>query len=357
MAQKSATTSGMPWLSVAAGAVLGSLLAGGLVAAGASWSWWTFHAQEMAVIAAIREHELRAHQGALAESQAAAEARSPLPGAAAPSSPPAGLTDAKKREFEALAAELRTLRQQAAQAEATQRAAADDGESSGTPAVLINSLGMQLKLVPAGTFRMGQNPSAVVTISEPFYLGGYEVSQAECAALLGERKHPGASGTEADTFCLRLSRLPEELAAGRVYRLPTEAEWEYACRAGTETAYAFGDDPALLGDFAWFADNAPGHALPSGLKQPNPWGFYDMHGNLWEWCSDWYVSPVSTDATDPQGPASGTLRVIRGGSWFSQAANCESAHRHGLGPVYSAPSVGFRVALSMPDQDSSEEQP
>ena len=117
----------------------------------------------------------------------------------APNSPPAGLTDAKKREFEALAAELRTLRQQAAQAEATQQAAADDGERPDTPAVLINSLGMQLKLVPAGTFRMGQNPSAVVTISAPFYLGVYEVSQAECAALLGERKHPGASGTEADT--------------------------------------------------------------------------------------------------------------------------------------------------------------
>lgn len=358
MTQKSAPASGMPWLSVATGAVLGSLVAGGLVAAGASWSWWTFHAQEMAVIAAIREHELRAHRGETAELQAGARASSRLADdRVAPTSPPAGLTDAKKREFEALAAELRTLRQQAAQAEATQQAAADDGESSDTPAVLINSLGMQLKLVPAGTFRMGQNPSAVVTISEPFYLGVYEVSQAECAALLGERKHPGASGTEADTFCLRLSRLPEELAAGRVYRLPTEAEWEYACRAGTETAYAFGDDPALLGDFAWFADNAPGHALPSGLKQPNAWGFYDMHGNLWEWCSDLYGSPVSTDVTDPQGLTSGTLRVIRGGSWFSQAANCESAHRHGIAPVYSTPSMGFRVALSMPDQDSSEEQP
>ena len=357
MEQKS-VLSRMPWVSLAAGAVLGSLVGGGLVAAVVSWSWWSFHAQEMAVITAIGEHELRAHQGETAELQAAAEARGPRPGdRAAPSSAPTPLTDAKKREFETLAAELRTLRQQVAQAETTPQAAADDGERSGTPAVLINSIGMQLKQVPAGTFRMGQNPSAVVTISEPFYLGVYEVSQAECAALLGERKHPGASATEADTFCLRLSRLPEELAAGRVYRLPTEAEWEYACRAGTETAYAFGDDPALLGDFAWFADNAPGHALPSGLKQPNAWGFYDMHGNLWEWCSDVYGSPVSTDVTDPQGLTSGTLRVIRGGSWFSQAANCESAHRHGIAPVYSTPSMGFRVALSMPDQDSSEEQP
>ncbi len=341
----------------------------------------------MAVIAAIREHELRAHQGALAESQAAAEARSPLPGAAAPSSPPAGLTDAKKREFEALAAELRTLRQQAAQAEATQQAAADDGERSGTPAVLINSLGMQLKLVPAGTFRMGQNPSAVVTISAPFYLGVYEVSQAECAALLGERKHPGASGTEADTFCLRLSRLPEELAAGRVYRLPTEAEWEYACRAGTETAYAFGDDPALpaeqaagrvyrlpteaeweyacragsavspsadnddavLQDAAWDDHNAQGQTHPVGQTQPNAWGLYDMRGNVWEWCSDWYAAYPAGSVRDPQGPSTGAFRVCRGGSWAYPARFHRPTLRGWRKPTSRGASFGFRLVLSPPE--------
>ena len=154
------------------------------------------------------------------------------------------------------------------------------------------------------------------------------------------------SWEEEVAFCRALSALPAERRAGRVYRLPTEAEWEYACRAGTTTAYSFGDDESLLGDFAWFNDNSWSQTHPVGQKQPNGWGLYDMHGNVWEWCSDWSGDYGAVAATDPQGPAQGSRRVLRGGCWNSTAGYCPSAHRHLYDP--SIPSVfhGFRLALS-----------
>jgi len=133
--------------------------------------------------------------------------------------------------------------------------------------------------------------------------------------------------------------------AGRTLRLPTEAEWEYACRAGTTTDYSYGNDPAQLGDYAWFLDNANFMTHPVGQKLANPWGLYDMHGNVWEWCSDWMGAYDAAPATDPTGPSSGTQRVLRGGSWFNFAINARCSYRVGLEPNSLNPNIGLRLVL------------
>jgi formylglycine-generating enzyme len=158
---------------------------------------------------------------------------------------------------------------------------------------------------------------------------------------------------DAVAFCNRLSRLEglaqayiiqEDGGVTRVpeaegYRLPTEAEWEYACRAGTETAYSFGDDEAELGDFAWFRKNAD-DVRPVGRKKPNPWGLHDMHGNMYEWCWDSY-SPYPYKGPIVTSPAGG-VRVVRGGSFVRVARHLRSANRHGLSPEDRLGSIGFR---------------
>ena len=146
------------------------------------------------------------------------------------------------------------------------------------------------------------------------------------------------SWDDAVAFCEKLSSLPAEVAAGRVYRLPTEAEWEYACRAGTTTAYSFGDDAKDLGKYAWFSDNSGFKTHGVGEKLPNGWGLYDMHGNVWEWCSD----------------AEGSYRVFRGGGWGSTAWFCRSALRRRLGPSNRSVHLGFRLVLSSPSGKSPE---
>ena len=161
-----------------------------------------------------------------------------------------------------------------------------------------NSIGIRLKLLPAGTFWMGEDLDAhKVTLTQPFYLGVYEVTQEQYERVMGKNpsnfKGPQnpvekVSWDDAVEFCRKLSELPEEKAAGRIYRLPTEAEWEYACRAGTTTKYSFGDSESELGEYGWFDKNSDRKTHPVGQKQPNKWGLYDMHGNVWEWCSDWY---------------------------------------------------------------------
>ncbi|MCX5757965.1 MAG: formylglycine-generating enzyme family protein, partial [Candidatus Hydrogenedentes bacterium] len=130
------------------------------------------------------------------------------------------------------------------------------------------------------------------------------------------------------------------------FRLPTEAEWEYACRAGTKTTYTFGDSSATLNNFAWFADNSGAKTHIGGQKQVNPWGFYDMYGDVDEWVNDWYAAYSASDQTDPAGPLAGTFRVRRGGSWQSTAGNCTSARRSYGDPAAGGtdPTVGFRLA-------------
>ena len=233
--------------------------------------------------------------------------------------------------------------------------------------LLSNSLGMDLKLIPAGTFTMGDKcsiadvePTHQVTLTKDFYIGVYEVTQSQYERVVGSNrskfkgeKNPveAVSWVQAVAFCEKLSALSAEQAAGRVYRLPTEAEWEYACRAGTTTAYSFGDDDSRLGKHAWFALNREGTPHVVGTKLANPWGLYDMHGNVFEWCLDWY-GPYPTDAVSdpqtPQGPQSDIfgVRVYRGGGW-GDAASCRTAIRTPGDPEARSDGVGFRVALSL----------
>ena len=129
-------------------------------------------------------------------------------------------------------------------------------------------------------------------------------------------------------------------------RLPTEAEWEKACRAGSTTKYSFGDNEFLLGNYAWYDSNSGNKTHPAGEKKPNAWGIYDMHGNVWEWCSDWYDENYyqNSPGKNPTGPASRALRVHRGGSWGLDDNYCRSADRYGYRPGGGHVSVGFRCA-------------
>ena len=234
------------------------------------------------------------------------------------------------------------------------------------PKTWSNSIGMQFVLIPAGTFQMGstgrdayddEKPVHQVTISRAFYLGTYEVTQGQWQAVMGSNSNPSVfkgdlnlpvenvSWDDVQAFIRKLN----DREGGTRYRLPTEAEWEYAVRAGSTTAYSFGDDAGRLGDYAWYAGNAGTKTHPVGQKRPNAWGLYDMHGNVWEWVQDWYGAYVAAAVPDPPGPASGSGRVIRGGGWGYYSGGCRSATRYG----YNAPSdrggsLGFRLLRTVP---------
>jgi formylglycine-generating enzyme required for sulfatase activity len=240
------------------------------------------------------------------------------------------------------------------------------------PKEITNSIGMKLVLIPKGTFMMGSPESEKgrkenetqheVTISKDYYLGVYEVTQAQYEKVMG--KNPSSfqgakvgnenadlpvenvSWDDTVEFCKKLSDLPEEKKAGRLYRLPTEAEWEYACRAGSKTAYAFDDEEGLLPEYGWFKRNSSDRTHTVGLLEPNAWGLYDMHGNVWECCSDRYGDYPKGAVSDPSGPKVGSTRVYRGGCWRNVAANCGSAYRDWNSPVDRSNFLGFRLALS-----------
>ena len=236
-----------------------------------------------------------------------------------------------------------------------------------------NSIGMVLKRCPPGAFAMGdadgaadEKPVHTVAITMPFYIGIHEVTNAQWKRVMetspgkwkdDDRPVNQVSWEDAVDFCRRLSDLPEERKAGRLYRLPTEAEWEYACRGGTTKGYSFGDDESRLTEYGWFSSNAESQTHPVGTKRPNRWGLHDMHGNVWEWCSDRYGQYPAGTVTNPQGPAGGPSRAYRGGSWLSDAGSCRSASRNGLGPSRRVITVGFRVALSPPESKPSEAIP
>ena len=238
--------------------------------------------------------------------------------------------------------------------------------------LITNSIGMKLNLIPAGEFMMGspadeadrqehEGPQHNVRITKAFYLGVTEVTQGQWFAVMKTKPWEGkeyvkdgdnypatyVSWDDSVEYCQKLSALE-----GKRYRLPTEAEWEYACRGGKSTLYSFGSNSSLLKNFAWFDENAwnidEKFAHVAGTKQSNPFGLYDMHGNVWEWCSDGYdkeyysASPVS----DPAGPSTGSDRVNRGGSWFNTAGYCRSALRSGGDPSSRYDSLGFRLVLS-----------
>jgi formylglycine-generating enzyme required for sulfatase activity len=140
-----------------------------------------------------------------------------------------------------------------------------------------------------------------------------------------------------------ITKLNERIGENR-YRLPTEAEWEYACRSGSSGTYCFGDDESLLGGYAWYYSNSDSKTHPVGERKPNAWGLYDMHGNVWEWCQDWYEDYSQGSVIDPVGPSSGTIRVYRGGGWFDVAGDCQSANRNWYDPGYRRTFIGLRLA-------------
>jgi len=221
--------------------------------------------------------------------------------------------------------------------------------------------GMEFVLIPDGKFLMGSPLSQrnrlsdegqhEVVITRPFYMGKYEVTQAQWRAIMGNNfsEFQGCddcpvervSWNDVQEFLRRLNERAEITG----YRLPTEAEWEYACRAGSQAAYYFGDDPGGLGSFAWYGENSGSKTHPVGQKRPNAWGLYDLHGNVWEWCQDWYGDYPSGSLSDPTGPGSGKYHVVRGGSWNYDARGTRCASRLRLAPGLFS-SIGFRVVLS-----------
>jgi formylglycine-generating enzyme required for sulfatase activity len=210
-------------------------------------------------------------------------------------------------------------------------------------------------------------PRTIVTISHGFWMGRHEVTQREYLAVVGSnpsqftgdlnRPVESVSWPEATNFCALLTA--QQLAAGLItpgcqYRLPTEAEWEYAARAGTSTRFSYGEDPnaTSLTNFAWYSANSGAMTHPVEQKAPNPWGVYDMEGNVLEWCLDWYGTYPGGFEIDPQGPASNPIgvKVIRGGAWDSFDTDCRSARRmsFGVSPFLKDFILGFRVVLACP---------
>jgi len=224
-----------------------------------------------------------------------------------------------------------------------------------------NSIGMNFVLIPSGTFMMGSPSDDLgcgnderrhrVTLSEGFYIQTTEVTQGQWQSIMGSNpsrfKNCGddcsiekITWNDAQDFIRRLNH-KEGI---NKYRLPTEAEWEYACRAGSENRFCFGNSGANLGEYAWYNKNSGKRTHPVGVKKPNTWGLYDMHGNVWEWCEDWYGDYPASHVTDPKGPSSGNERVLRGGSWNSFDHWLRSANRFKDNPRYRRIYIGFRVA-------------
>jgi len=244
---------------------------------------------------------------------------------------------------------------------------------------------MKLVLLPAGKFMMGskfspdetvkrfggkavryqhEHPRHEVTISRPFYMGVHEVTQAQWRAVMGTEPWKGKVMTQegddnaaswvtwrqANEFCKAMSK-----KTGKKVMLPTEAQWEYACRAGSKTAYCYGDDPSKLGQYAWYRTNvwesSKRYARPVGKKKPNAWGLYDMYGNIWEYCRDWYAKDFYGNAkggkkVDPVNSKETRHVTVRGGSWYNGADLCRSAGRNSwTGPTYVHYNYGFRVMV------------
>jgi len=228
------------------------------------------------------------------------------------------------------------------------------------PVRIERTSGLRLKLLPAGEFLMGEpwfedsRPAHRVQILRPFYFGIFPVTQKEWTKVMKDNPS-GSKGADQPVErvswedCMEfISKLNEGDSAGG-YRLPTEAEWEYACRAGTRTIYYFGDDERDLANFGWFRGNSKNQPHPVGQKRPNAWGLYDMHGNVYEWCSDWYDKDYYKEFCadeifqSPAGPGSGYERVIRGGSWETEAVGCYSGVRSFALPGTRKPFIGFRL--------------
>jgi len=244
---------------------------------------------------------------------------------------------------------------------ATYRPPSNSVSSSGSSATMLE--------IPAGRFMMGDADEVDAAPHEVsvsgFYLDKYLVTQEQFQILMHENPSRWKGGnnpveqvrwSDAVRFCNKRSEAEGlqqcyDLQTWKCnfeatgYRLPTEAEFEYACRAGTSTAYISGSSPAKLGDFAWFEKNSGGHSHPVGQKRANAWGLYDVCGNLWEWCNDFYQVEYygSSARQDPRGPLEGKTRVVRGGSWRAPAENCRPGYRYNENPGYADVCFGYDI--------------
>jgi formylglycine-generating enzyme required for sulfatase activity len=241
---------------------------------------------------------------------------------------------------------------------------------------ILQSAPTNMVFMPPGRFLMGspsndlvrsadEGPQTTVILSRGFWIGRYEVTQGEYLAIMnmnpsffpGDLQRPvsSVSWLDASNYCAKLTQ--QELAAGRIpagaaYRLPTEAEWEYAARGGTSTRFSYGDDPdfSSLTNHAWYSVNAGLMVHPVGQKLPNPAGLYDTEGNVWEWCLDWYGATLPGGVqVDPKGPSSNPqgLKVMRGGAYDYFDSDCRSARRLFFHPVLTDTDLGFRVVLAV----------
>jgi formylglycine-generating enzyme required for sulfatase activity len=227
--------------------------------------------------------------------------------------------------------------------------------------LITDDLSQTFVFVPAGSFTMGSpldekgrinNEHQIeVTLSQPFWLAQTEVTQAQWEAVMGTSPSyfkgtnlpvENVNWTAAQGFIAKLNA-KQILPSGWKFALPTEAQWEYACRAGKKGPYF-----PRLDAVGWYDRNSGGMTHKVGQKKPNEWGFYDMHGNVWEWCADWYDDTLK-GGTDPIGPSSGGIRVSRGGAWFFDADACRAANRHGFEPADLCDYLGFRPALVRDD--------
>ena len=223
--------------------------------------------------------------------------------------------------------------------------------------------------IAGGKFTMGTKAESdsqphEVTISS-FYIDKYLVTQEQYLKVMGDNparwkadKNPieQIRWSDAVRFCNKRSQMEGMQPCydlntwqcnfeANGYRLPTEAEWEYACRAGSTTTYSYGDDPAKLGEYAWFDKNSSLRPHPVGQKKPNPWGLYDMHGNVWQWCNDFYKVDYYKDSPkeNPRGPKEGETKVVRGGSWKTSSETCTSAYRYNENPGYADVCFGYDI--------------
>jgi len=225
---------------------------------------------------------------------------------------------------------------------------------------------LEMVKIPGGSFLMGspdsdqdassnEKPQHQVTIAEDFYLGKYEVTQAQYQAIMGTNPSYFSKGgdypvenvswNDAVEFCQKLSA-----KTGKTFKLPSEAQWEYACRAGTQTRYYYGDDASQLGDYAWYDDNSGNQTHQVGQKNPNNFGLYDMIGNVWEWCEDNYHDSYN-NAPNNENPwynsSENNQRILRGGSWFDRAGSCRSAYRSRCDSGLISSGLGFRVFCAL----------
>ena len=201
-----------------------------------------------------------------------------------------------------------------------------------------------------------EKPAHPVTLTQSFYMGKFDVTQEQYQQVMGTnpsyfkgKSNPveNVSWDDAQAFCKKLS----EQTTDRV-RLPTEAEWEYSCRAGTKTTYFSGDTDKDLDRVAWYYANSKNTTHPVGQKESNFFGLYDMHGNVWQWCQDWHGEDYygKSEAENPQGPAQGAVRLLRGGSWYLGPMGCRSANRYWRNPGFRYDGIGFRVVLVPPSR-------